>query len=491
MTPTPLSPASEKIEVDSIAVEDVPHHSSSDDCSLALTVEEEKRLWRKVDMRLIPISVLLYLMSYLDRGNAKLEGLLTQLDLTGQRYNTALVRPFKLAGLLLKKLRPSRWLPGLTLAWGIVATCMGLVKNYPQLVAVRVCLGIAESGMSPGIYYLLSLWYPKHMLQWRFGLFWGGATCSGAFSGLIAYGISFMSGTDGLLGWSWIFIVEGLATVAVAILAIHNDRFAVFVDLPDTATFLTPKERTFLLDRLRSDYSGGGEEEKFDLREVPRAMLDWKIVVAAITDVTISMPLYGISVFLPFGFDTVTSQLLTVPPYVLATIVVLICSIYSDRMKLRSPFVFSGLVLALVGYGINVADVSIGVKYFGTYLVVVGAYLSAPMELTWIGNNCIGHYKRGIGLGMTVMFGNIGGVIASNVYRIQDAPRYTRGHIFEMAFIALGLVLVPLTALAYVQGNKRRDAAQHEREEKSLEVQYTEAELRKMGDRAPDFRYTL
>lgn len=56
---------------------------------------------------------------------------------------------------------------------------------------------------------------------------------------------------------------------------------------------------------------------------------------------------------------------------------------YSDRMKLRSPFVFSGLVLALVGYGINVADVSIGAKYFGTYLVVVGAYLSAPMELTW------------------------------------------------------------------------------------------------------------
>lgn len=60
-----------------------------------------------------------------------------------------------------------------------------------------------------------------------------------------------------------------------------------------------------------------------------------------------------------------------------------------------------------------------------------------------------------------------------------------------MAFIALGLVLVPLTAFAYVQGNKRRDAAQREREEKGLEVRYTEAELRKMGDRAPDFRYTL
>lgn len=70
MTPTPLSPEKEKIDsVDPVAVEDISYHSSSDDCSQALTAEEEKRLWRKVDMRLIPISVLLYLMSYLDRGN--------------------------------------------------------------------------------------------------------------------------------------------------------------------------------------------------------------------------------------------------------------------------------------------------------------------------------------------------------------------------------------------------------------------------------------
>ena len=44
------------------------------------------------------------------------------------------------------------------------------------------------------------------MLQYRIGLFWGGAAVAGAFSGLLAYGISFMSGTAGLLGWSWIFV---------------------------------------------------------------------------------------------------------------------------------------------------------------------------------------------------------------------------------------------------------------------------------------------
>ncbi len=191
----------------------------------------------------------------------------------------------------------------------------------------------------------LSLWYPKHMLQWRFGLFWGGATCSGAFSGLIAYGISFMSGTDGLLGWSWIFvrvllysspprcsiihyvsyqIIEGLATVAVAVLAFFGKciqsttlqrirqrtfhsirRSSRHRNFPHAKRTHFPAQSTeyaschcissyllinTLINLAGSDYSGGGEEEKFDLREVPRAMLDWKIIVAAITDVTISMP---------------------------------------------------------------------------------------------------------------------------------------------------------------------------------------------------------
>ena len=52
----------------------------------------------------------------------------------------------------------------------------------------------------------LSMWYPRHMIQTRFGIFWSGATLAGAFTGLVAFGISFMSGAGGLLGWSWIFV---------------------------------------------------------------------------------------------------------------------------------------------------------------------------------------------------------------------------------------------------------------------------------------------
>jgi len=204
------------------------------------TPEQQKAVWAKIDRRLMPILALLYLFSFLDRGNignAKLQGLTTQLDLTGNEYNIALTMyfiPYCLfecpANLVLKKFRPSRWLPGITVTWGIIMTLMGLVKTYPQLVGVRVCLGVAEAGLFPGVVYYLTLWYPRHKLQYRIGLFFGAASVSGAFSGLLAFGISYMSGTRGLLGWSWIFILEGCATVGVGLLAFlgQKSRFISF-----------------------------------------------------------------------------------------------------------------------------------------------------------------------------------------------------------------------------------------------------------------------
>ena len=74
-----------------------------------------------------------------------------------------------------------------------------MVRSLTEDLASRLYLITAASTS-------LTMFYPRHMLQFRVGLFWGGATVAGAFSGLLAYGISFMSGTRGLLGWSWIFV---------------------------------------------------------------------------------------------------------------------------------------------------------------------------------------------------------------------------------------------------------------------------------------------
>ncbi|KAJ7105402.1 MFS general substrate transporter [Mycena crocata] len=466
-----------------------------------LSTEEERKLWRKIDLKLMPILSLMYLLSFLDRGNignARLDGLQDQLNLTGNKYNIALTMffvPYCLfecpANLVLKRFRPSKWLPGITVVWGTVMTLMGLVKTYPQLVGVRIALGVAEAGLFPGVVYYLSLWYPRHMLQWRIGLFFGAASMAGAFSGLLAYGINFMSGTHGLLGWSWIFILEGIATVAVGLLA-----FAVLVDFPSTAKFLTLEERSFVVWRKKYDNSSVGEEEHFEIRHLIQALMDWQVWLHILIYMSVIGPLYGITLFLPtiistFGHNVPISQLLTVPPYVFATLVLYIFAYWSDRIQKRSPFIYAGLLMLLIGFSINISTAPSGVKYFGTFFCVAGSYAAFPGVVAWLGNNLSGQYKRGVGMALHIGIGNFSGAIASNIFRTQDKPRFLVGHGCELMFVGIGLICVPIAVITYNRINNRRDETARglvERGEKHL---YTNKELREMGDRAPDFRYTI
>ncbi|TFK31526.1 MFS general substrate transporter [Crucibulum laeve] len=466
-----------------------------------LTPEEEKRLWRKIDLRIMPILTLMYLCSFLDRGNignAKLQGLTSQLHLTGNQYNIALTMyfiPYCIfecpANLVLKRFRPSKWLPGITVVWGIVMTLMGLVKSYPQLVGVRICLGVAEAGLFPGVVYYLTLWYPRHHLQFRIGLFYGAASLAGAFSGLLAFGISFMSGTAGLLGWSWIFILEGIATVLVGILA-----FFVVVDFPVTASFLTPEERAFVVFKKKYDNSSVGEEEHFEMRHLSAALTDWQVWLHILIYMSIVAPLYGITLFLPtiinsFGHSPAISQLLTVPPYVFATIVLYTFAYFSDKIKMRSPFILTGLIMCLIGFSINISDAATGVKYFGTFFVVAGSYSAFPGIVAWLGNNLAGQYKRGIGMALHIGIGNFSGAFACNIYRSRDAPRFILGHAMELMFVGIGFICLPIAVISYIRINKQRDAIQKEVLERGEKNKYTNQQLREMGDRAPDFRYTL
>ncbi|KAF8911838.1 MFS general substrate transporter [Mucidula mucida] len=464
-----------------------------------LTAEEERKLWRKVDLRLMPILSLLYLFSFLDRGNignARLQGLVTQLDLTGNKYNIALTMffiPYCIfecpANLVLKRFRPSRWLPGITVVWGIIMTLMGIVKTYPQLVGVRVALGIAEAGLFPGVVYYLTLWYPRHHLQLRIGYFFGAASLAGAFSGLLAFAISFMSGTRGLLGWSWIFILEGSATALVGILA-----FFVLVDFPSTAKFLTPEERSFIVWKKKYDNSSVGEEEHFEARHLIEALTDWQVWLHILIYMSIIGPLYGITLFLPtiintFGHTAAISQLLTVPPYLFATIVLYIFARYSDRIQMRAPFICGGLLMLVIGFSINISDVPAGVKYFGTFFCVAGSYASFPGVVAWLGNNLCGQYKRGVGMAFQIGVGNFSGAIASNIYRSQDSPRFMLDGL-ELMFVGIGIVCVPIAVLSYRKINKKRDLIMYEAAQTGG-LKYSAKEVRMMGDRAPDFRYTL
>ncbi|KAF8876865.1 major facilitator superfamily domain-containing protein [Infundibulicybe gibba] len=444
----------------------------------------------------MPILTLMYLLSFLDRGNignARLQGLQSQLHLTGDQYNIALTMYFIPYCSGAKEVSSVEVVTGNNVTWGIIMTLMGLVKNYPQLVGVRICLGVAEAGLFPGVVYYLTMWYPRHELQFRIGLFFGAASLAGAFSGLLAYGISFMSGTRGLLGGpGFSYILEGIATVVVGFVA-----FFVLVDFPAKAEFSRQKNARLWSGKKNTTIRRSAKRNisRCDICG-PHFLIGRFVWLHILIYMSVIGPLYGITLFLPtiissFGHTAAISQLLTVPPYVFATIVLYVFAYYSDKIKMRSPFILAGLCMCLMGFAINISNVATGVKYFGTFFCVAGSYAAFPGVVAWLGNNLAGQYKRGIGMALHIGIGNFSGAIAANIYRSRDSPRFILGHGLELMFVGIGFVCLPIAVVSYMRINKARDAAERTALEGGTKNRLTDREIRELGDRAPEFRYTL
>lgn len=468
------------------------------------TAEEEKKLYRKIDRRIMPILALLYLLSFMDRsniGNARLNGLERDLNMSSAQYNLALSCFFITycfcevpANLVLKKTRPSYWLGGLTMVWGIVMTLMGVTTSFGGLVGARLALGIAEAGLFPGVILYISLWYPRHISQSRVAFFFGAATLAGAFSGLLAYGIGHMAGVGGKGGWAWIFILEGLITVLAGVLAIFT-----ISDYPATSKWLTPEEREWVAWRLATDGSSVGEGHDVKSKYIWAAFKDWQTYVATLYYMGVVVPLYSISLFMPtliraFGkFSTPQVQLLTIPVYFVACVFVLVTALMADRMKKRFIFVMLDLSLCAIGLIINLTPAPVGVKYFGLFFVAAGSYGGLPTVVTWLTNNLSGSTKRGVGSAFQIGIGNLGALVSSNVYRTKDSPKYHLGHGVVLGFVAIGFIFAPLYAFLLKRENTRKEREQGHQDSlpDSEKRVYTVQELRDLGDRAPEFVYTI
>ncbi|GKU05194.1 tartrate transporter [Fusarium langsethiae] len=465
---------------------------------------DEKKILRKMDMRLIPMLALLYLLSFLDRGNignAKIEGLQEDLNMTPDQYNWCLTvffftyAAFEVpSNLLLKKLRPSVWLPIIMIAWGIVMTLMGIVQNYTGLLVARVFLGLTEAGLFPGVAYYLTMWYCRHEIQFRQALFFSAASIAGAFSGLLAFGIAKMDGVGGLEGWRWIFILEGIVTVIVAIIA-----FWALYDFPETAGFLTEEERAFVVFRLKyqgqqkgadQSQSRVAQSDEFKWAYVWDAFKDWQIWVNIFVYWGIVCPLYGISLFLPtiirnLGYSSSTAQLMTVPIYITAAILAVIVAWTSDRVGKRSPFIVTFLCVMIVGFSMCISTNNPKVVYGGVFIAACAIYPAFPGVITWLANNLSGSYKRSVGMAIQIGVGNLGGAMASNFYRQKDGPRYILGHALELGFISAGIIAALILIFSYSRINKSRDRRMAAGEHEAI----SEEELSAKGDKAVTWRY--
>lgn len=194
----------------------------------------------------------------------------------------------------------------------------------------------------------------------------------------LAFGLLRLDGVAGLEGWRWLFIVEGLMTAVVAI--------ATFFFLPndyETAYFLNEKDRELM--RIRAQQSAQyADTEPFDIREVWKTLRDPKSWLTSLNQICVNVCSFGFSTFLPtilksLGYDSVKTQLLTVPVYIWASAFYLLVAYLSDRVRMRAVFMVPLCLVTAVGYsmmlGVNIHER--GPLYFATYVCVTGYVLES------------------------------------------------------------------------------------------------------------------
>ncbi|EEQ30994.1 conserved hypothetical protein [Microsporum canis CBS 113480] len=488
--------------------------------------EAEKLLLRKCDLHVVPVLTFLFLLAFIDRiniGNARLQGLEEDLNMTGRDYNIALLIffiPYILcelpSNLILKKVAPSTWISGIIAAWGqyfitnenrsecniisltgrigVVTICQGVTTSFAGLVVCRFFLGMFEAGFFPGCVYLISMYYRRHELQKRVNFFFSASIIAGAFSGvdangvgkLLAYGIARLDGKAGYGGWRWIFIIEGLVTVVFALLS-----KLLIVDWPETAKFLTDEERKLLIARLALD-NKGAQMNRLDRPALKRCLFDIKIYLGMVMYFGAVTSGYATAFFTPtilhqFGWEPLKAQVMSIPIFVVSTVITLALAWVSDALRHRFTFTILGCLIATVGYVLLICQqhVPVGARYFAVFAITIGTFITQPICVTWLNNCMAGHYKRSFSTSFQVAFGNFGGVVASNVFLDSEKPLYPTGFGTTLgAFWLCGISCVVLL-FVLIRENRIRDAGGRD-----YRFQLPEDELNNLGDDHPSFRFS-
>jgi len=299
-----------------------------------------------------------------------------------------------------------------------------------------------------------------------------------------------MAGIGGKHGWAWIFILEGLATVVLGVIS-----YWMVHDFPAEAKFLGPDDRARVLRRLHADKQSSAHHEEFKMAYVWAAVKDWKTWAFALIYMGADMPLYAFSLFTPSiiqqlspGTSATRANLLSVPPYAAAAVVTIAMGFLADKTQKRGFFNMGMPLVGAAGFAMLLGSTNPNVKYAGVFLGAMGIYPCIPNTISWAANNVEGVYKRGVVLGFVIGWGNLTGVISSNIYLASEAKTgYKTGHSIVLAFLCVFLCGgSTITHFLLAAENKKRLAGQRDHRVEGK----TAAEIELLGDQRPDFLYT-
>ncbi|UPK92388.1 hypothetical protein LCI18_003323 [Fusarium solani-melongenae] len=365
----------------------------------AASTKEERRLVRKLDFFIMVYCCLSYFFNFLDRAafaNAYVAGLREDLNMTGGDYSNVLaVTTAGMAigqlphGIVIQKVAPRIWFPSMVVIWAGLTMASAAAKTVTQLCVIRFFLGLAEASTYAGAIYIISSWYKPDEISKRTALFTASGQVGTMFAGVMMAAIhKGMNGMSGLQGWQWVFLIDGIITLPIAVFG-----FLYFPDTPDRtqAKYLSADEKKLARSRLPPICEDGHNIMPLSLfKRVLMAPIFWVLffwspVCAAIE----AFPFQNnFLLWLKYHSDHFTqTQINTYPLGVQAVGIVanMLAAWHMDATGQRIPAAIAAILLqVVVGSMLLVRDIPFAGTFFAFYLSGT-AYAVNPLIFGWAG----------------------------------------------------------------------------------------------------------
>ncbi|KAL6246167.1 hypothetical protein RBB50_007320 [Rhinocladiella similis] len=436
-----------------------------------LTDEDNKRIRRKTDKRILMILVWVYFLQILDKsvlGYGALFGLQKDCNLTGNQYSLVgsiapiaqlAWQPF--SSVLIVKVPHRILMPTLCLGWGIAQASMAACHDFSSLMAARFFLGLFEGGCLPLFSVITSQWYRRAEQPLRVAAWYGTNGLATIAAAALSYGLGKIK-SDVLAEWQIIFLFVGLVTIVSAPVVwwfLDND-------IP-SARFLTEQEKAQAIERLRANNTGTGNREYkwshvLELAIEPKTYL-W-IGMSLLLNVGASVTnTFGPLILSGVGFDKYKTTLLNIPFGAMQFIVILVASYAAQKAKLKSVVLDSLMLPVIAGLAVLYClprDSGATAGLLVAYYLLAFLFGGNPLIVSWIVGNTAGSTKKSVIMSLYNAGSSAGNIIGPLLFDKKDAPAYHPGlrstlAIFVTLFAVVIIQLVNLMFLNKLQSKTR------------------------------------
>ncbi|MEK6349628.1 MAG: MFS transporter [Burkholderia sp.] len=379
--------------------------------------ELEIRTMRRVIWRYLPLLIVCFVVSFLDRVNVGFAALTMnrELGFSATTFGTGAGLFFigyvifeVPSNLLLERVGARRWIARIMLTWGLLSACMAFVQGPWSFYTLRALLGVAEAGFFPGIMLYFTYWIPGAWRARIVSVFMAAMPFANVLGALSSGWLLSQDGVFGLHGWQFMFIAEGLPAVVLAFAVL-----AVLRDTPEQARWLAGDERAWLSRTIAAERARVPAARHGGWRVLANPL----IVALALAYFGINLAIFGMSFFLPqivqaFHLSLRMVGVVAAVPFLIAGVGMIAWGRRSDRRDERRFHLLLPLALAVIGLGgSTVAGVPLAVKLaclclaaFGTFSAVAIFWSTLPLLL--------GPAVAAVGFGAINAFGNLAGFTA-------------------------------------------------------------------------------